>query len=136
MFLTRVSLSILILGAPMSARSNPQTKELTARVTFYSPETCRFGTQTSTGVRAKRGRTCAVDPRAIPYGSVIKIDLLKAYGLGSLKAEDTGSAVKSRKAALAWGQNCLVVDVFVKSEVEINYLVKRVPKFVKIKIQS
>ena len=61
---------------------------------------------TSTGVTAIEGRTIAVDPKVIPYGSIVEIDG-KRY-----VAEDTGGAIKknridmyfdSHKVALNWG---------------------------------
>lgn len=44
---------------------------------------------TSTGVKAKQGRTIAVDPKIIPYGSKVKING-KEY-----VAEDCGGAIKN-----------------------------------------
>lgn len=52
---------------------------------------------TSTGVTAKEGRTIAVDPSIIPYGSEIKI------GNHVFIAEDTGSALIGKK----------VIDIYV-----------------------
>jgi len=62
---------------------------------------------TATGTRPKEGRTVAVDPRVIPYGSKIFIP-----GYGWRVAEDTGGKIKgnridiyfeSRKRALQFG---------------------------------
>lgn len=61
---------------------------------------------TSTGTKAKAGRTIAVDPSNIPYGSIVKINN-KEY-----VAEDCGGAIKGNKIdiffdtheeALEWG---------------------------------
>lgn len=61
---------------------------------------------TSTGVKARAGRTIAVDPRVIPYGSKVIING-KTY-----IAEDCGGAIKNNKIdiffntheeALEWG---------------------------------
>ena len=61
---------------------------------------------TSTGVKAKAGRTIAVDPSVIPYGSIVIING-KEY-----VAEDCGGAIKNKKIdiffdthqeALEWG---------------------------------
>lgn len=57
-----------------------------------------FGSKTSTGVTAKEGRTIAVDPSIIPYGSEIKI------GSHVFIAEDTGSALRNGEK---------IIDVFV-----------------------
>ena len=65
----------------------------------------------STGVHLHEGH-CAVDPKVIPYGSVVQIP-----GLGKYLAVDTGTAVVSRKAAREAGhnrdqRNALVVDLY------------------------
>lgn len=64
------------------------------RITAYCPcGSCSggYGNNTSTGVKAKEGRTIAVDPRVIPYGSVIKI------GDNEYVAEDCGGAIKGNR---------------------------------------
>ena len=70
---------------------------------------------TSTGVKARAGRTIAVDPRVIPYGSIVIING-KEY-----VAEDCGGAIKNKKIdiffnthneALQWGVK--YADVYVK----------------------
>lgn len=48
-----------------------------------------WGTQTATGTVTTEGRTVAVDPTVIPYGTVLIID-----GYGEFIAEDCGSSVK------------------------------------------
>lgn len=54
---------------------------------------------TSTGVIAEEGRTIAVDPNVIPYGTKVLID-------GNVYvAEDCGSAVKGN-----------IVDIYVEDE--------------------
>ena len=68
----------------------------------------------STGARLRAGH-CAVDPRRIPYGS--KVTLPDA----TLLAVDTGSAVRSRKAARRSGRsalerNALVIDRFFETK--------------------
>lgn len=67
----------------------------------YDPcEDCSgpYGYSTSTGVRAKEGRTIAVDPTVIPYGSIVIIDGHEYV------AEDCGSSIKGKK-----------IDVFMES---------------------
>ena len=59
---------------------------------------------TSTGVTAKEGRTIAVDPTVIPYGTKVMIDG------HTYIAEDCGSAVKGK-----------VVDIFVEEPYEEMY---------------
>ena len=64
------------------------------RLTAYCP--CRkcsegYGTNTSTGVQATQGRTIAVDPRVIPYGSIVVINGHEYV------AEDCGGAIKGKR---------------------------------------
>lgn len=62
------------------------------KLTFYCGCTIcseQWGTQTATGTTAQEGRTIAVDPTVIPYGSKVHID-----GFGDFIAEDCGGAIK------------------------------------------
>ena len=70
------------------------------RITYYCPcaKCCEKSDGiTATGTIATEGRTVAVDPKVIPYGTVIYIE-----GIGARVAEDCGGAVKNN-----------VIDVFV-----------------------
>lgn len=79
------------------------------KVTAYCPCTsCSddWGTKTSTGATATQGRTIAVDPRVIPYGTKVM------FGGNTYIAEDCGGAIKenridlyfnSHSTALEWG---------------------------------
>lgn len=61
------------------------------KLTFYCPcSSCSggWGNQTATGTIAKQGRTIAVDPDVIPYGSTVYIE-----GWGYYIAEDCGGSV-------------------------------------------
>jgi hypothetical protein len=85
------------------------TKKLKVRLTAYwcgqDPDTSRF--KSSTGYTLKSGRSCAVDPRIIPYGSTVIIDGKE------FKAIDTGTAVIAKKASHG---KLPVVDLFYKTE--------------------
>lgn len=64
------------------------------KITAYCPcKKCseQWGNKTSTGVIAKEGRTIAVDPKVIPYGTIVVING-KEY-----VAEDCGGAIKKNK---------------------------------------
>jgi 3D (Asp-Asp-Asp) domain-containing protein len=84
--------------------------------------------QSATGVRLMRGH-CAVDPRIIPYGSVVRV-----HGVGDFWAVDTGSAVRDRKAAKRLGRSreereAIVVDLFFPTRSEALEMTRRIPRF-------
>ncbi|WP_432616824.1 3D domain-containing protein [Butyricicoccus sp.] len=66
----------------------------------------QWGTQTATGVTATEGRTIAVDPKVIPYGTKVHID-----GFGDFIAEDCGGAIKGNR-----------IDIFVSDHQRCNNL--------------
>lgn len=68
-------------------------------ITYYWPGEDRYGKLTSTGAIAKEGKTIAVVPSIIPYGSIIKINGNEYI------AEDCGGAIKGNK-----------IDVFVERQ--------------------
>lgn len=116
-------------AASLAAASLPEahaarTTEVTARVTYYCPGEAG-SRRTSTGTRPAEGVTVAVDPRDIPYGSTVEIPgLAGIVGDGRFRAADTGSAVKSRKAARLQGRNVPVVDVFLSSRARVDEVTK------------
>lgn len=91
-------------------------------LTFYSDQEDKWGIttarkNTSGQFLAIHGFTIAVDPAIIPYGSHVLIPKLKEFsrnGEGLFYAHDTGSAVVSKKASLARGNDYPVIDVFAK----------------------
>lgn len=96
-----------------------------ARVTYYWG--CK---NTSTGNKPLSGKTIAVDPKIIPYGSKIIIPQMGQTFI----AHDTGGAVKSRLASRRHGRNNIVVDIFCHSEAQARQYIKRYPMFMPIKI--
>ena len=102
-----------------------------ARVTVYWPEEGDFYTRnrkSSTGIRLRDGH-CAVDPKVIPYGSVVNVP-----GIGRLIAVDTGGAVVSRRAARLTARtreqrSAIVIDVFCSTRAKARALIKRVKHF-------
>lgn len=83
--------------------------------TAYSPDDPGVNHCTATGTCPEEGRTVAVDPRVIPYGSRIYIP-----GYGWRIAEDTGGAIKGsridlyfekRQAALNFGRQKIEILV-------------------------
>jgi len=102
---------------------------LTAYWTEEDPWTAKH--ESSTGVTLHEGH-CAVDPKLIPYGSLVQIP-----GMGSYVAVDTGSAVISRQAALGSGQNAaqrnaLVVDLFFETRKEAEDFAAHGPAYVAV----
>ena len=81
----------------------------------YSPEVTGRESHTSTGTVPQQGRTIAVDPRVIPYGTSVHID-----GLGDFIAEDCGGNIRqnhidvyfaSHAEAVAFGSKRLYVTI-------------------------
>lgn len=81
----------------------------------YSPEVRGGVAHTATGTVPEEGRTIAVDPTVIPYGTKVYID-----GLGVYIAEDCGGAIKgnhidiyfsSHEGAKAFGTQRLYVTI-------------------------
>lgn len=86
-------------------------------VTAYCPcSRCSgsYGGITSTGVRAVQGRTIAVDPNVIPYGTHVR------FNGNEYVAEDCGGAIKgnhidlyfdSHAEALEWGKKYCEIEI-------------------------
>jgi 3D (Asp-Asp-Asp) domain-containing protein len=90
----------------------------------------------STGEKLKEG-AIAVDPKVIPYGSVVKI---KGKN-NELKAVDTGGAVKARTAAKIAGRNkeeksAPVIDVFFQNKSDALRYAANNPPFQWIEIKK
>ena len=102
-----------------------------ARVTAYWPGEGNDYTArglSSSGVKLRDGH-CAVDPKVIPYGSVVKI-----AGVGEYIAVDTGPAVVSRRAARSAARtsherNALVVDVYCSNRSKARVFEATAPDF-------
>lgn len=74
------------------------------KITYYWPGEDEYGSMTATGVTAKEGRTIAVDPTIIPYGTRVIINNHEYV------AEDCGGAVKGK-----------VIDIFVEETYQDMY---------------
>lgn len=82
------------------------------KITAYCPcEECSegYGNNTSTGVKAKQGRTIAVDPSVIPYGTKVYIK-----GIGEFTAEDCGGDVKGKHIDIYFNSHEETVEFGVK----------------------
>ena len=105
----------------------PAKKTIKARITAYWLGEDKFGYKSSTGKRLVSGKSCAVDPKIIPYGTTLLIEG-KAY-----HAHDTGTAVISRKAS---GKTKLpVVDLFYATERQARRELARVGRTALVEIQ-
>jgi 3D (Asp-Asp-Asp) domain-containing protein len=112
-------------------RRNASLASRLARVTVYWPDEGDFYTRnrkSSTGTRLRDGH-CAVDPKVIPYGSVVNVP-----GVGRLIAVDTGPAVISRRAARLTGRtreqrSAIVIDVFCSTRAKARALTPRLKHF-------
>ena len=89
-------MAVAILAMPMITNAKIKVEESlvsmgTCKVTYYcSCEECsgEYGLLTSTGTHCEEGRTCAVDPDVIAYGTRVKI------GDHVYVAEDCGTHVQ------------------------------------------
>jgi len=130
-----IAFILLLLFAPAGFA---REQSILARVTVYwasggkgsDPWTRRH--ICSTGARLQAGH-CAVDPRRIPYGSRVTLPD------GTLLAVDTGSAVRSRKAARLSGRtaverSALVIDRFFETKQQALSWAGRNPYFMFVQI--
>jgi 3D (Asp-Asp-Asp) domain-containing protein len=86
---------VALLGAVVTHAQEP-AKARPMQATAY----CQSGT-TATGGVTRKG-IVAADPRVLPAGTVIRIDVPLRHYSGTYRVEDTGAAVKGR-----------VVDIYV-----------------------
>ena len=114
--------SIPTLASNVLIESQPKkpTKKIKVRLTAYwcgqDPDTSKL--KSSTGHTLKSGRTCAVDPKIIPYGSIVVVDGKE------FKAIDTGTAVVAKKASRG---KLPVVDIFYKTERQAMVALSNMP---------
>jgi 3D (Asp-Asp-Asp) domain-containing protein len=131
----------LWLLAPLSRAAEPNStvkQTVLARVTVYWASGgggSDYWTRRHVGASGARLRAghCAVDPRKIPYGSKVTLPD------GTLLAVDTGSAVRSRKAARLSGRNAnernaIVIDRFFETKQQALSWARRNPYFMFVQI--
>ena len=92
------------------------------RITAYCPCTScsdNWGRQTATGVLATQGVTVAVDPKVIPYGSIVVINgkeyIAQDCG-GAIDDNDIDIYFDSHADALKWGVKYIEVFVLVEEK--------------------
>ncbi len=122
----------------LTAASHAREQSFLARVTVYWASGGKGSDHwtrrhiCSTGARLQAGH-CAVDPRRIPYGSKVTLPD------GTLLAVDTGSAVRSRKAARLSGRNAnersaIVIDRFFETKQQALAWAGRNPYFMFVRV--
>lgn len=114
-----------------------KTKTILARVTVYwaygsGTDKWSAKKQSSTGTKLECGKHAAVDPKVIPYGS--KLEVQKNGREVLVKAVDTGSAVKARKASIAMAKNnhqrqAPVIDLFFENKSDALHYAKSNPPY-------
>ncbi|NBW16664.1 MAG: hypothetical protein EBR82_52675 [Caulobacteraceae bacterium] len=135
-WLTKTVVLFLIFASPGYAstiylnkkidRKTPK-KVMMCRITAYwqNEDGWTSDLKSSTGKRLVSGRSCAVDPKVIPYGSNVIVEG-KRY-----VAHDTGTAVIARKAS----RGAPVVDVFYKTERQAQREMNRVGRYAVVAIE-
>ncbi|MGZ5023899.1 MAG: hypothetical protein ACXWFY_01015 [Chthoniobacterales bacterium] len=132
-----VGLLLLLAAAPIALAKE---QSLLARVTVYwasggsGSDSWSRNHIAASGAHLRAGH-CAVDPRRIPYGSrVILPD-------AALVAVDTGSAVRSRRAARLAGRstlerNAIVIDRFFETKGQAMAWANRNPQFMTVQVEA
>lgn len=72
---------------------------------------------TASGAKVKEGRTIAVDPKVIPYGTTVYIE-----GVGLRVAEDTGSAIRGTRVDVYMEDLKEAIEFGVKKNVKVYVL--------------
>jgi 3D (Asp-Asp-Asp) domain-containing protein len=127
-----IALALVLLGSSHAANiyiepPKPLKKTIKARITAYWLGEDEFGYKSATGKRLVSGKSCAVDPRIIPYGTTLIVEG-KHY-----IAHDTGTAVVQRRAS---GKSMLpVIDLFYKTEAQANRELARVGHTALVEVQ-
>jgi len=106
-------------------------KIITVRLTVYwakggNTDYYSSKKKSSTGYTLKQGESIAVDPRIIPYRKEVIIP-----NVGLVKAVDTGTAVKQKKAS---NGKLPVIDVFFENKKDAITFANRYPKVVKVAV--
>jgi len=83
-----------MIAAPLDAQRSPAAARPGTTLHVTATAYCQEG-KTKSGAPARSG-IVAADPRVLPVGSVIRIDVPKAYA-GVYTVMDTGAAVNGRR---------------------------------------
>ncbi len=107
-----------------------QAKAQLVRLTVYWKTEDKWTAQgkTATGKPLQSYKTIAADPKDFPYYSSISIPELNIKGV----VHDTGSALKTRKAARKMGKDVPVLDLYIQNKKEALAFAKKAPMFVTV----
>jgi 3D (Asp-Asp-Asp) domain-containing protein len=111
---------------PVGKVRTVEAVELRKIDTFIATAYCDYGT-TATGTTTKAGRTIAVNPKIIPYGTRVWVVLDDGTALGWFVAEDTGGNMRAHPYVVdiymetydecaAWGARHVTIYGEAKSE--------------------
>ena len=105
-----------------------QAKAQLVRLTVYWKTEDKWTKRgkTATGKPLQSYKTIAADPKDFPYYSSISIPELNIKGT----VHDTGSALKTRKAARKMGKDVPVLDLYIQNKKEALAFAKKAPMFV------
>jgi 3D (Asp-Asp-Asp) domain-containing protein len=102
---------------PTTEPPEAEYKTITVNATAYCPcEKCsgKWGRNTATGVLAEAGRTIAVDPKVIPYGTEVIINgntyIAEDCG-GGIKGNDVDIFFDTHEEALQFGRKKLTAKI-------------------------
>jgi len=129
-----MKLILPILALILSSCALPkQCKKQEVRLTVYwkTEDKWTNAGKTSTGGPLVSYKTLAADPRDFPYYSKISIPELGIVGT----VFDTGSALKTRKAAKQMGKNVPVLDLYIEKRQDALDFIKGKPYFVNVEVE-
>jgi len=121
---------VLTIQPTVEVHHQPKpNKKIKVRLTAYwvGQDQWTNKLQSSTGRRLISGRSCAVDPKVIPYGSTLIVEGKEFVAI------DTGTAVLSRKAS---NGRYPVVDLFYKSEKQAMLALDNLPTYAWVELKG
>ncbi len=121
----------LILGSCALPQEKPKQQ---VRLTVYwkSEDGWTRRGFTSTGEPLVSYKTIAADPKDFPYYTKISIPEIGVSGT----VVDTGSALKTRKAAKKMGRDVPVLDLYIEKQKDALDFIKGKPYFVDVIVDS
>ncbi|MDD2709997.1 MAG: 3D domain-containing protein [Verrucomicrobiae bacterium] len=128
LLLDETTLLLAETPCPVSIAESFFIEKMRVRLTFYSPNDDGWGNQVAWPEveNATEGRTAAADPVILPFGTWIDVP-----GFGKRRIEDTGTAVKSRKASQGREP---VVDLYVEDQEKMRHLSIETPDYMDISV--